>query len=65
MGRKIIDHVLILNGGILKMWESSMTEKQKSSKYLKKITHRGMKEEHEELDLCSSVTKGHSYMFCR
>lgn len=34
MGRKIIDHVLIVNGGILKMWESGMTDKQKSSKYI-------------------------------
>lgn len=40
MGRKIIDHVLIVNGGILKMWESSMTDKQKSSKYKRKITNK-------------------------
>lgn len=41
MGRKIIDHVSIVNGGILKMWESSMTDKQKSNKYIyKKITNK-------------------------
>lgn len=41
MARNIIDHVSIVNGGILKMWESSMTDKQKSSKYIYiKITNK-------------------------
>lgn len=41
MARNITDHVSIVNGGILKMWESSMTDKQKSSKYIYiKITNK-------------------------
>lgn len=41
MARNIIDHVSIVNGGVLKMWESSMTDKQKSSKYIYiKITNK-------------------------
>lgn len=58
MGRKMKGYVLIVDGGILKMWESDTTEKQKHQK----ITCRGIKEKHKEQDLCSPFTKGCSHV---